>query len=50
MVVDPLEPGATQGLLRRSTFFVFEGDFTVKGDESHNLLLPAVDDVPAGHC
>lgn len=50
MVVDLLEPGATPGLLRRSSFFVFKGDFTLKGDESHNLLFPAVDDVPAGHC
>ena len=49
MVVDPLGPGATLGLLRYYTFFVFGLYFKLKGDENRTLLLPAVDDVPAGH-
>lgn len=49
MVVDPLGPGATLGLLHISSFFAFGVNFDLKGDESRTLVLPAVDDVPAGH-
>lgn len=50
MVEDPLEPGATGGLLHGSgAFFLLGFDSELKGDENRTLLLPAVHVVPAGH-
>lgn len=49
MVVDPVGPGAILRLLQNGTFFSRGLKSELKGDESRTLLLPAVDDVPAGH-